>query len=64
MVVVIGYAILQAVSGDFKEFMIACSAIQITLYHFASTVWGMLQLKEYKTWCTEANTCVHASTGD
>lgn len=48
---VIWYAVVQARSGDYKEMMTAIITVMLKICHIARTVWGLVQLREYISWC-------------
>lgn len=50
---IIFYAHLQRISGDYKEMMTAVVVILMSIYHMKRTVWGLMQLNEYHTWCVD-----------
>lgn len=63
MIFVVSYAVIQGIAGDFQEMMTAISAILLTLYHMARSVWGMLQVNAYKEWCTHTLQCMLSAIG-
>lgn len=62
MFFVVAYAMLQALSGDYKEMMTAVIAVMLSLYHIARTAWGLAQLREYVRWCEYTLQCIKASS--
>ena len=63
MMVVIVYAYFQGTSGDYKEMMTAVAAIVVTIYHLTRTVWGLVQLHAFRSWCTRAMKCANIVAG-
>lgn len=61
MVVVTSYAVLQALSGGYKERMTAVIAVVLAIYHIARTLWGLLQLEQYVKWCGYTLQCIRAT---
>lgn len=44
------YVHVQRLSGDFKEMAAAIYAVMFCLFHVVRTLWGLLQLWEWKKW--------------
>lgn len=58
---VIAYAVVQGMSGDYKEMMTAIIAMVFTFYHIARTVWGLVQLRAYMGWCEHTHESIRAA---
>lgn len=61
MAVVVGYAVIQGLSGDYKEMMTALIAVVLAFYHIARTIWGLVQLEEYARWCKYTLQCIRGT---
>lgn len=61
MLAVVAYAAVHGLAQDYQEMMTAASALVLTLYCMARTIWGLAQLRMYKTWCSEILACVTAA---
>lgn len=60
MILIYFYAHVQMSNRDYKEMMTAIVTVLIGCFHLCRSVWGLLQLNAYNSWCYEALECSHA----
>lgn len=51
MLYIVFYAHLQRIAKDYKEMMAAVIGILYCGYHIARTIWGLVQLYAFSSWC-------------